>query len=73
LFYNTLCVTVKLVEQLTSGNPDVVIKAILTLRDTIPSSPCLKVIAMLLVTMNTQVEQCISEYTLYSLFCFVSW
>ncbi|XP_052800054.1 rho family-interacting cell polarization regulator 2-like isoform X3 [Mya arenaria] len=52
----------KLVEKLTSGNPDIVIKAILTLRDSLPSSPCLKVIAMLLVTMDTEVEQCIISY-----------
>ncbi|XP_053384673.1 rho family-interacting cell polarization regulator 2-like isoform X2 [Mercenaria mercenaria] len=52
----------KLVEKLTSGNPDIVIKAILTLRDTLPSSPCLKVIGMLLVTMDREVEQCTLSY-----------
>ncbi|KAH3887635.1 hypothetical protein DPMN_011653 [Dreissena polymorpha] len=52
----------KLVEKLTTNNPDIVIKAILTLRDAMPSPPCLKVIAMLLVTIDTEVEQCIISY-----------
>jgi len=54
--------SVKLVERLLSSNPDVVIKAILTLRDTLPTTPCLKVIGMLLCTPNKEVEQCTSEY-----------
>ncbi|KAL4224801.1 Family with sequence similarity 65 member [Mactra antiquata] len=57
-----VAVEMKLVEKLTSGNPDIVIKAILTLRDNLPSSPCLKVIGMLLVTMDTEVEQCTISY-----------
>lgn len=52
----------KLIEKLTSGNPDSVIKAILMLRDTLPTSPCIKVLGMLLISADKEVEQCTISY-----------
>lgn len=52
----------RLVERLTSGYTDTITKAIQSLRDAVPSSPCLKVIGMLLNTMDTQVKQCVVSY-----------
>ena len=52
----------KLIEKLTSGNPDSVIKAILMLRDTLPTSPCIKVLGMLLISADKEVEQCTSKF-----------
>ena len=51
----------KLIEKFTSGNPDVIIKAILMLRDTLPSPPCLKVLGILLISPDKEVEQCTSK------------
>ena len=58
---NMIFVAVKLIEKFTSGNSDIVIKAILMLRDTLPTPPCLKVLGMLLIAPDKEVEQCTSK------------
>lgn len=54
-------ITVQLIDRFCSGNADIVIKSILKLRDSIPQSPCLKVMGVLLVGTNKEVEQCAGE------------
>ncbi|KAL3842257.1 hypothetical protein ACJMK2_020290 [Sinanodonta woodiana] len=52
----------RLMDRLTSGIPDSVIKTILTLRDQLPSAPCLKIIGTLLIGRDKDVEQCAISY-----------
>ncbi|XP_069133439.1 rho family-interacting cell polarization regulator 2-like isoform X1 [Argopecten irradians] len=51
-----------MIEQLCSTNPDAVIKTILSLRDDLPSSPCLKVMGALLVSKSQEIQKCLASY-----------
>ncbi|KAL5006333.1 hypothetical protein ScPMuIL_015139 [Solemya velum] len=58
----SIATELQLIDRFCSGNADIVIKSILKLRDSIPQSPCLKVMGVLLVGTNKEVEQCAASY-----------
>lgn len=53
---------IQMTERLCSSNPDAVIKVILTLKDSIPPAPCLKIMGALLVSNFPEVETCVENY-----------
>ncbi|KAJ8298725.1 hypothetical protein KUTeg_022785 [Tegillarca granosa] len=52
----------QMIERLCSSNPDAVIKVILSLKDSIPPAPCLKIMGALLVSNFAEVETCVENY-----------
>lgn len=60
--FSFLFLTVQLIDRFCAGNADIVIKSILKLRDSVPQAPCLKVMGVLLVGTNKEVEQCAGEW-----------
>ncbi|XP_046369139.1 rho family-interacting cell polarization regulator 2-like isoform X3 [Haliotis rufescens] len=53
---------ISLMDRLCSGNTDMVIKAVLTLKEDIPSPTCLKVVGTLLIANNREINQTATTY-----------
>ena len=51
-----ICVSVWVTSRLRSGNTDIVIKTLLTFKDTIPPPECLRVVGLLLISDDTELR-----------------
>ena len=61
IYIAILCVTVWVVNRLHSGSTDIVIKTVLTFRDSVPPSECLRVMSLLLICDNMEVRNAVGE------------